>query len=148
MDSYKFPDITNGGALATMVTGTWTDIPNLVNTLVAGATYEWEAYLVWRASATTTNIAFGLGGTFTASYLSYRSNIATNSTGGSSSFVCNAKQPSGVSGNAVVTATDLPVIVSGLLVVNAPGTFTIAAKEGAVDATIQAGGRLYMRQTA
>jgi hypothetical protein len=42
----------------------------------------------------------------------------------------------------------LPVIVSGLLVVNAPGTFTIAAKEGAVDSTIQAGGRLYMRQTA
>lgn len=145
-DNYEFPKISNGGSLA--CTTSFVDIPNLSFNVLNGGVYEFEAYGFWSASATTTTVMFALGGTFTASFYNYRISIATNTTGGSSSFVSGVKQPAGPSSAAVVAATNLPFIVSGLIVVNLAGTFTIAAKEGAIDATIVAGSRFHMRQVA
>jgi hypothetical protein len=138
--------ITNGGALT--CTTAYQDIPNLTWAVAAGATYRFEAYGVWRASATTTTFNAGIGGTATLSFISFRSQVSTNNTGSGNAFVSNVAQPSVASTAASIAATDLPFILSGMVTCSASGTLTVTAKYGVLTATVQAGGRFLLEQSA
>jgi hypothetical protein len=138
--------VSNGGSLA--CTTTFTDIPNLSFFVSAAGTYRFDAYVNYQGTATSTTVCVGMGGTCTATFLAYRCSVATSTNGGTSSFTYNVLAPTSGSATVGTISTNLPVVINGLIVVNAAGTLTVGAREGTVDATIQSGGRFTLEQLA
>lgn len=139
--------VSDGGSLA--CTSTFTDIPNLSFFVTAAGTYRFEGHVLYQGSATTTTVCVGMGGTCTASFLTYRCSVALGTNAGTSSLTYAALSPSsGSSGTVTTINTNLPVVVNGLIVVNAAGTLTMGAREGVANVTVQAGGRFTLEQLA
>lgn len=153
MQSYIKGFVANGGAIATLTTS-FQDIPNMTFTLVPGATYRFEAYFNYQVTAgTSPTVAPAMGGTVTASFLDYRTSIATNNGGGSSSFVENVLSNSNRQGSSVVStvSANLPVLMSGMIVASAAGTLTAQMRlfGGTSPAgNVQSGGRFLLEQIA
>lgn len=138
-----------GSSLTT--TTSYQDVPNLSIFISAGGMYRFRAFLRYQgATANTSALVPVMGGSCTATFISYSCRIANNATGGSSSFVHNALAPAGAGAATAVNAatTNYGVVIDGLIVVNNAGTLEVQAKHSGAACTIQSGGRYIVEQVA
>jgi hypothetical protein len=143
-----FKGIVAGGSLTT--TASFQDIPSLTFTVTSGGTYVFRAYYTYTGSTTAAQMQPTMGGTCTATAVTYRCSIQTNSaSGGSSSQVHNILSNTGTGATAVTTASAAcGVEIDGLIVVNQGGTLTVQARHVGAACTIQAGARYILEQIA
>ena len=140
--------LTNGGSLTT--TTSYVTVPNLSLPVAAGVTYHFSAYLTYQASATTSIFQPTMGGTCTASVVTYQVRIQTNVNGASNSQVQAAlglpATPAGSAPNAATTTYG--AVIDGVIDVSAAGTLDVQVKHATSASTVQAGGIYLLEQVA
>lgn len=152
MQPYVFPAVTNGGTLSVAAASTApANVPNLTFNVVAGATYEFQAFVPWQATATTATIKPCMGGTATASFATYTVNINIGVDGNSSVFVhgsLNLGAGARQSTAASVATTTYWVVIRGRVVITASGTLTVQIGSGSGTGAInvQAGSHMTLQQ--
>lgn len=149
MQSYTL-GLATGGSVTTNSTTTFVDVPSLSFNVAAGGTYRFQAFLIYQGSTTAAQFGPVMGGTCTATFIVYGFRVNSAGTDGATNFVRHALLPSGAgSASAVDVATsDRAAIGEGLIVVNAAGTLTVAARHTGAACTVQAGGRFFLEQIA
>lgn len=140
--------IVDGGSLTT--TTSYATVPNLSFSVVAGGTYRFSAYLTYQASATTSIFQPTMGGTCTATFVTYQVRIQIHVNGASNSQVQAAlglpAAPAGSAPNAATTTYG--AVIDGVIDVNAAGTLDVQVKHATSASTVQAGGIYLLEQIA
>lgn len=139
------------GSLTT--TTTLTLVPGLTLNVDAGGVYRFEAHTNYQANATTlVNFVLGVGGSCTVTSIDYATAIQTATDGTSNQKSIAALVSTTIAGASAPSATGTNFaakILSGLVVVNAAGTFQVQARHTNTNtATVQSGGRFILEQLA
>lgn len=147
---YTFAAVTNGGTLTTATApATPANVPNLTFNVVAGATYEFAAYIPWQATTTSGTIKTCMGGTCTASFAVYTTGVNVGVDGNSSQFVQSTLTlgaTARASAAATVATTTYWAVIRGRVVVTASGTLTAQVGSGAGVINVQSGGHMTLQQ--
>lgn len=147
---YFYPAVTNGGALTTgTAPAAPANVPNLTFNVVAGAMYEFQAYIPWQATSTSGTLKACMGGTCTASMVAYTLALNIGVDGNASTWVqgsLNLGTTARSSAAASAANTTFWLVIRGRIVVTGSGTLTAQVGSGAGVINVQSGGHMMLQQ--
>jgi hypothetical protein len=129
-------------SLTAPTTTTYTLVPGLTFSVEAGGVYRFAANLTWSTNATGSVALLRMGGTATATFISYRVaiNLNTNGSTGHQMYAVMNQTTAGNPGSAGAIGTTYGLGIDGVIDVNAAGTLQVEASSTAATVTIATNG--------